>query len=145
MKKIIIYLFIFISSLSYSQNWKTNFEDAKQEALKDNKNILLVFSGSDWCAPCIKLDNVVWKSEAFKSESEKNWIIYKADFPKKKANQLSPELTESNNKLAEKYNKNGSFPLVILLNKTGKVIGMTGFKNISATDYIQLIHSLEKK
>lgn len=145
MKKIIIYLFIFISSLSYSQNWKTNFEDAKQEALKDNKNILLVFSGSDWCAPCIKLDNVVWKSEAFKSESEKNWVIYKADFPKKKANQLSPELTESNNKLAEKYNKNGSFPLVILLDKTGKVIGMTGFKNISATDYIQLIHSLEKK
>jgi thioredoxin-related protein len=145
MQKITIALFIFIGSLSYSQNWKTNFEDAKQEALKDNKNILLVFSGSDWCAPCIKLDNVVWKSEAFKSESEKNWVIYKADFPKKKANQLSPELTESNNKLAEKYNKNGSFPLVILLDKTGKVIGMTGFKNISATDYIQLIHSLEKK
>ena len=145
MKKIIIYLFVFISSLSYSQNWNTNFEDAKQYALKDNKNILLVFSGSDWCAPCIKLDNVVWKSEAFKSESEKNWVIYKADFPKKKANQLSPELTERNNKLAEKYNKNGSFPLVILLDKTGKVIGMTGFKNISATDYIQLIHSLEKK
>ncbi|WP_396185770.1 thioredoxin family protein [Flavobacterium sp.] len=145
MKKIIIYLFVFISSLSYSQNWNTNFEDAKQYALKDNKNILLVFSGSDWCAPCIKLDNVVWKSEVFKSESEKNWVIYKADFPKKKANQLSPELTESNNKLAEKYNKNGSFPLVILLDKTGKVIGMTGFKNISATDYIQLIHSLEKK
>jgi thioredoxin-related protein len=145
MKKITIALFIFIGSLSYSQNWKTNFDDAKQEALKDNKNILLVFSGSDWCAPCIKLDNVVWKSEAFKSESEKNGVIYKADFPKKKANQLSPELTESNNKLAEKYNKNGSFPLVILLDKTGKVIGMTGFKNISATDYIQLIHSLEKK
>lgn len=145
MKKIFFFLFIFISSLSYSQNWNTNFEDAKQDALKENKNILLVFSGSDWCAPCIKLDNVVWKSEAFKSESEKNWVIYKADFPKKKANQLSPELTESNNKLAEKYNKNGSFPLVILLDKTGKVIGMTGFKNISATDYIQLIHSLEKK
>jgi len=144
MKKIIITLFLFIISFSYSQNWKTNFEEAKWEATKENKNILLVFSGSDWCAPCIKLDNVVWKSEAFKSEAEKNWIIYKADFPKKKANQLSPELTENNKKLAEKYNRNGSFPLVILLDKTGKVIGMTGFKNISATEYIQLIHSLEK-
>lgn len=131
--------------MSYSQNWKTNFEVAKAEALKENKNILLVFSGSDWCAPCIKLDNAVWKSEAFKTEAEKNWVIYKADFPKKKANQLSPELTESNNQLAEKYNKNGSFPLVILLDKTGMTIGMTGFKNISATDYIELIHSLEKK
>ena len=138
-------LFVFISSLSYSQNWKINFESAKQEALKENKNILLVFSGSDWCAPCIKLENVVWKSEAFKTEAEKNWVLYKADFPKKKANQLSLELTESNKQLAEKYNKNGSFPLVILLDKTGKVIGMTGFKNISATDYIQYLHSLEKK
>jgi len=140
-----ICLFIFISSLSYSQNWKINFESAKQEALEENENILLVFSGSDWCAPCIKLDNVVWKSEAFKTEAEKNWVIYKADFPKKKANQLSPELTEINNQLAEKYNKNGSFPLVVLLDKTGKVMGMTGFKNISATDYIQHLHSLEKK
>lgn len=145
MKKICIILLVFISSSSFSQDWKSNFDEAKKEAVNENKNILLLFSGSDWCAPCIKLDNAVWKSEAFKSESEKNWVIYKADFPKKKANQLSVEQTESNNKLAEKYNRNGSFPLVILLDKTGKVIGMTGFKNISATDYIQLIHSLEKK
>lgn len=137
-------MLIFISSWSYSQNWKTNFDEAKQTATKENKNILLVFSGSDWCAPCIKLDNLVWKSEAFKLESEKIWVIYKADFPEKKANQLSAELTENNIKLAEKYNRSGSFPLVILLDKTGKVIGMTGFKNISATEYIELIHSLEK-
>ena len=145
LKNQIIILLIFVSSLGYSQNWKSNFEEAKQEAIKENKNILLVFSGSDWCAPCIKLDKAVWNSEVFKAEAEKYWVIYKADFPKKKANQLPTELAESNNKLAEKYNKNGSFPLVILLDKTGKTIGMTGFKNISATDYIELIHSLEKK
>lgn len=144
MKNHIIILFVFISSFSYSQNWKTNFEEAKLEAIRDNKNILLVFSGSDWCAPCIKLDNVVWKSEAFKTEFEKCWVIYKADFPKKKANQLPKELVEINNKLADKYNKSGSFPLVILLDKTGKVIGMTGFKNVPAADYIQIIHALEK-
>jgi thioredoxin-related protein len=143
-KNIIVVIIVFMSSLSYSQNWQSNFEEAKTLALKENKNILLVFSGSDWCAPCIKLENIVWKSEAFKSESEKNWVIYKADFPKKKANQLTPELMESNNRLAEKYNRNGNFPLVVLLDKTGKVIGMTGFKNISPAEYIQLIHSLEK-
>lgn len=139
-----LFFFLFLTTIGYSQNWKTNFEETKAEALKENKNILLVFSGSDWCAPCIKLDNVVWKSEAFKKESEKNWVIYKADFPKKKANQLSADQTENNKKLAEKYNRSGSFPLVLLLDKMGKVIGMTGFKNISANDYIQLIHSLEK-
>jgi thioredoxin-related protein len=144
MKKSFTIVLLLMATFSYSQNWKTNFDEAKKEAAEQNKNILLVFSGSDWCAPCIKLDNVVWKSEAFKLEAEKNWVIYKADFPKKKANQLSTELAESNNKLAEKYNRNGSFPLVVLLDKTGKVIGMTGFKNISASEYIQLIHSFEK-
>lgn len=144
MKKMLVLLFIFTGTLGYAQKWKASFDDAKSEALKENKNVLLVFSGSDWCAPCIRLEKVVWESEEFQMEAEKKWILYKADFPKKKANQLSPEVSESNIKLAEKYNKNGSFPLVVLLDKTGKVIGMTGFKNVSASDYIKLIHSFEK-
>jgi thioredoxin-related protein len=144
MKSIITFFLLITLSVGYSQNWNSNFEDVKVKAEKENKNILLVFSGSDWCGPCMKLDNVVWKSPEFQAEADKSWVIYKADFPKKKANQLSKELTESNNKLAEKYNKNGSFPLVLLLDKKGKVIGMTGFKNVSASDYIKLIHSFEK-
>jgi thioredoxin-related protein len=144
MKYLIFFLVLLTATFGYSQNWSNNFEDAKVNAEKENKHILLVFSGSDWCGPCMKLDNVVWKSPEFQAEADKNWVIYKADFPKKKANQLSPELTESNNRLAEKYNKNGSFPLVLLLDKKGKVIGITGFKNVSAPEYIKLIHSLEK-
>lgn len=145
MKNLIALLFVFSSFWSYSQNWKSSFEEAKQTAAKENKNILLVFSGSDWCAPCIKLDKVVWQSAEFKSESDTNWVTYKADFPKKKANQLPVAIMDANKKLAEKYNRNGSFPLVLLLDKTGKVIGMTGYKNSSASEYIALIHSLEKK
>jgi thioredoxin-related protein len=145
MKLYISILFLITSLFGYSQNWNTNFENAKVKAETENKNILLVFSGSDWCGPCMKLDKEVWKSLEFQTESNKSWVIYKADFPKKKANQLLPESVESNNKLAEKYNKNGSFPLVVLLDKKGKVIGMTGFKNVSATEYIKLIHSLEKQ
>lgn len=144
MRKAILLIFLFIGTLTYSQNWKANFEDAKAEALRENKNILLVFSGSDWCAPCMKLEKTVWKSPEFKAEAEKKWIVYKADFPKKRINQLAAEQTESNKKLAEKYNKNGSFPLVVLLDKNGKVIGMTGFKNVSSLAYIELIHSFEK-
>lgn len=145
MKNAMLLLFLFLTASGFSQNWRPNFDEAKAEATKEDKNIVLVFSGSDWCAPCMKLDNVVWKSETFKQEAEKKWVIYKADFPKKKANQLGPDLTAANQKLAEKYNRGGSFPLVVLLDKTGKVLGMTGFKNVPANDYIQLIHSLEKK
>jgi thioredoxin-related protein len=143
MKYLIYLLFLITTAFGYSQNWNTNFEEVKAKAEKENKNILLVFSGSDWCGPCIKLEKVVWKSPEFQAEADKNWVIYRADFPNKKKNQLSPDLVESNNKLAEKYNKNGIFPLVLLLDSKGKVIGKTGFKNVSAQDYIKLIHSFK--
>ena len=45
---------------SFPQNWLTNFDEAKAKATNEHKNILLVFSGTDWCAPCIKLDKFIW-------------------------------------------------------------------------------------
>ena len=144
MKKIALLFMLSLTSLGFSQEWKTSLEEAKAEANKENKKILLVFSGSDWCAPCMKLEKNVWKSEVFKKEASEKYVLIKADFPKKKANQLSSELTENNNKLAEKYNKDGNFPLVVMLDKNGKVQGMTGFKNISAENYVKLLNTLEK-
>ena len=57
---------------------------------------------------------------------------------------MPADVAERNKKLSEKYNKDGNFPLVVLLDKSGKVIGMTGFKNISAEEYIKLLDSLNK-
>ena len=142
MKKIILFAFIFSASLSFSQNWTTSLDAAKTEAAASNKNILLVFSGSDWCAPCIKLDRTIFQSDVFKTEAEKKWVLLKADFPKKKGNLLSAAQTESNKKLAEKYNKEGNFPLVVLLDATGKVLGITGYKNVSPTEYVQLLNAM---
>jgi len=142
MKKIILFAILFSATLSFSQNWTTSLEAAKKEATSSNKNILLVFSGSDWCAPCIKLDRTIFQSDVFKTEAEKKWVLLKADFPKKKANLLSAEQTESNKKLAEKYNKEGNFPLVVLLDATGKVLGITGYKNVSPTEYVQLLNAM---
>ena len=144
MKKVVVVVFLFISLCTFSQNWKNNIEEAKTEAKASNKNILLVFSGSDWCAPCIKLDRTIFQTEVFKAEAAQKWVLVKADFPKKKGNLLSAELTESNKKLAEKYNKEGNFPLVVLLDATGKVIGITGYKNVSPTEYVKLLNSMVK-
>lgn len=145
MKNLLLVILFLNSLIGFTQNWQTNFEEAKAIAIQENKNIVLVFSGSDWCAPCMKLEKNIWMSKEFNLETEKNWVTYKADFPKKKANQLSPELTEQNKKLAEKYNKGGSFPLVVLLDKNGKVLGMTGFKNVSAAEYIEMIKKLQNR
>ena len=48
MKKIFIILFILIANISFSQDWKYDFEEAKKVAIAEGKDILMVFSGSDW-------------------------------------------------------------------------------------------------
>jgi thioredoxin-related protein len=144
MKKLFLLLLMLVGLTTYSQEWKINFEEAKKEAIDQNKKILLVFSGSDWCAPCIKLDKNVWKSEEFKSFASTNYVLLRADFPKKKANQLPLALKNQNLLLAEKYNKEGFFPLVVLLNGSGKVIGKMGFENCSSSAYIQKLKNLDK-
>ena len=145
MRKLLLLFALAISNFVVSQEWQTNFEEAKKIATEQDKNVVIVFSGSDWCAPCIKLDKNIWQSEAFKKEAAAEWVLVKANFPRKKANELPKEQTEHNRKLAEKYNLEGSFPLVVVLDKNGKVLGKMGFKNVSPEEYIKMIHALEKK
>jgi len=137
-------LFLFFLSISsFSQNWMTNFNEAKQVASEKNKNIVLVFQGSDWCAPCIKLDKEVWSAEEFKKLSKDHFVMLKADFPRKKANRLSKELTEQNGMLAGKYNNKGFFPLVVVLDKTGNILGKMGYEKISAGNYFNKLTAFE--
>ncbi|HBK82443.1 MAG TPA: thioredoxin family protein [Flavobacterium sp.] len=142
MKKIFLSLFLLSISVCFAQEWSTNFNEAKALAKKESKSILLVFSGSDWCAPCIKLDKTVWQSQVFKDASKENWILLKADFPKKRANLLSENQSKLNKELAEKYNPEGSFPKVVKLNSDGKVLGIMGFEKITAAAYVAKLKSI---
>lgn len=147
MVKQITMLFVAIMLLSVTgiaQTWVTDFDQAKRQAEEKNRPILLVFSGVDWCVPCMKLENNIWQSEEFKSFAKDHYVLLKADFPKQKKNRLSVEQQAHNDRLAEKYNPNGYFPLVVLLDKNGKVIGNTGFKNLAPAEYIKHLQSLEK-
>ena len=117
-----ILLISFLSIIISSGEWFTNFEEAKEMAAKENKHILLNFSGSDWCAPCIKMKAEVFESKTFLSLAEKQLILVRADFPRSKKNQLTKEQIKHNEALAEKYNPEGKFPLTLLLEPNGKII-----------------------
>ena len=144
-KALILLLFIGISVIASAQNWETNIEKAKTRAAQENKNIILVFSGSDWCIPCMRLEKNIWESADFISYSKEHFVMLRADFPKKKANALSKDQQAHNDKLAETYNKDGLFPYVVILDKNGKIKGSTGYKNNTPAEYIALLHSIEKK
>ena len=145
MKKLWIFIFLsFMLGISaHSQNWLTNFEKAKQKSANTGNNILLVFSGSDWCVPCMKLEKEIWEKKTFQNYADTNLVLLRADFPRRSKNRLSEKQRKHNEKLAEKYNENGIFPMVILLDSTGNVLGSTGYKGISPEKYIELLESFE--
>ncbi|WP_439129149.1 thioredoxin family protein [Polaribacter sp.] len=139
-----IFILILVSFSSFSQNWNTDFEKAKEFATKENKPIILVFQGSDWCAPCIKLDHEIWSTEIFKKYADKHFIMLQADFPRKRKNALPKEQAKANGKLFETYNKNGIFPFVVVLDSSGKVLGETSYKKTTPEKYIKELNAFIK-
>ena len=135
MKTLVVLLFFLIPI-----QWEPNFEHAKKLAKEKNELILLNFSGSDWCVPCIGLHKEFLESEVFSEFSSKNLILVNADFPRRKKNEVSSEQNKRNEALAEQYNKNGVFPLTLLLNSEGKVLKTwEGKPKVSVEEWIKEI------
>jgi thiol-disulfide isomerase/thioredoxin len=116
MKFMIIFLFLLQPVV-----WEHDFESAAKKAKEQHKLILLNFSGSDWCGPCILMKKDYFENIAFQNVAG-DLILVNADFPRKKKNALPAEQIKQNAVLAEKYNKEGSFPLTLLLNADGKIL-----------------------
>ena len=125
--------FFFIVSFT---GWELDFGTALQKAKQEHKLILLNFSGSDWCVPCIRLHKEVFESSSFKIFADSNLILVNADFPRLKKNQLSKEQQKMNEELADKYNPQGSFPYTVLVDEEGKVIrAWEGYPNLIAEQF----------
>ena len=144
MKNILIIGHLLFVSVLVAQEWQPSYAEAVSAAKEQYKPVLLVFAGSDWCAPCIKLDKNIWQSDVFRSYAKENYVLYKADFPRKKTNRLPEAVAEQNSALAEKYNPNGHFPLVLLLDNNGHILGETGYLKSTPEAYIERLNSFVK-
>ncbi|KAF0202895.1 MAG: thioredoxin disulfide [Bacteroidetes bacterium] len=140
-KNLILTILVLVLVSAQAQNWQNDFQTAKDISASENKPIILVFSGSDWCAPCMKLEKEIWSTEEFISYSDEHYVMLKADFPKKSKNTLKAEKEEENKQLAAVYNTSGFFPLVVILDKNGKVLGSLGYQKVSPKEYIGLINT----
>jgi len=113
---------IIYSALVLNTNpWLTDFEAAKKTAQEKHQYILLTFSGSDWCGPCIRLHKEIFESSDFNKIAGGQLVLINADFPRQKKNQLPKVQQQQNDKLADLYNPNGNFPSTVLLDEEGKV------------------------
>lgn len=142
MKFLSILLTFFL--LEGSPQWGSDFDKAKTDAVQNHKYIVINFSGSDWCGPCIKLKRDILDTPEFFGFADKNLALVRADFPRLKKNQLDKKQTAMNEALAEKYNQEGKFPLTVLVGADGKVLKeWDGYPAGITTDaFIQEIQSI---
>src|SRR6201996_5445471 len=137
MKLLAIYLILFTGGAT----WLGNFDVAKTQAAQEHKLILVNFSGSDWCGPCIRLRKEILESDAFTNYAADKLVLVRADFPRQKKNQLSKEQVKLNEALADKYNADGKFPFTLLIDDQGKVLKTwDGFPDESPEKFVAEIN-----
>lgn len=116
-------LLLLVSALiltpAFPNGWGDDYKAALATAAKENKRVLLDFTGSDWCGWCIKLKKDSFDQPAFKEFADKNLVLVEIDFPQGKT--LNPEVKKQNSALQEQYQVQG-FPTLVLLDPQGKVI-----------------------
>lgn len=119
MKLLISLLLLFTSP---GATWLGNFQEAQTAAQTSHKLILVNFSGSDWCGPCIRFRQEILESKTFEDYAGSHLLLVRADFPRQKKNQLSKAQVQLNEALADKYNPEGKFPYTLLIDENGKVL-----------------------
>jgi len=125
--------------------WQASLPAALAQAQATHQPVLAVFSGSDWCKPCMMLKQEVFDQPEFASFAKDKFVLARFDFPRNRKNQLSPEQTKLNEAAAAQFNKAGEFPAVVLLSPEGKVLARTGYRPGGVVAYDAYLQQLLAK
>jgi thioredoxin-related protein len=131
---------LLILSFVASDKWLDDIEAAKEIAKNKNQYILLNFSGSDWCAPCILMKKEIFSTDTFNNYAKDNLVLLQADFPRLRKNKLDNTKVKRNEILADVYNPHGKFPYTILLNADGKAVASwEGYQTTTPEHFVEQI------
>jgi len=100
--------------------WRSDLPGALKQAHSENKQVLLDFTGSDWCPWCIKFDQDVLSTPRFAAYAGQNLELVKVDFPRHTP--LPADQQRANDALAKQFGVDG-YPTYLLLNSDGREIG----------------------
>ena len=140
----ILAFMVFLSTESQAQLWQNDLQSGLKEAAKQNKKVLLFFSVPERCDACEKLEQNIFKSPEFIDFASENFVLVKIDFSYD-AEELTKDQLEKNLLIVEKYNKDGFFPHVVVLNKDAKITNKVGvYSRETPQQYLSLLQKNSK-
>ena len=124
-----------LAQTAVAPTWNTSLPAALAEAKASQRPVLAVFSGSDWCKPCMMLKQEVFDQPEFAEFAKDRLVLARFDFPRNKKNQPDKAQLKLSEDAAAQLNKEGAFPAVVLLSPEGKVLAHSGYRPGGATAY----------
>lgn len=131
------------SVIAAGEGWTTDYAAAKKDAAGSQKDLLIDFTGSDWCGWCIKLNEEVFQHEPFKAGVKDHFVLVELDFPRDKSKQ-SDEVKAQNEELNTKYAVQG-FPTILLCDAEGRPYAKTGYQQGGPEKYVTHLNELRAK
>ena len=116
------------------EGWTDSITEAIAEAEREDKMLLLDFTGSDWCGWCKRLDNEVWKTQVFQNWADDNLVMVFLDFPQ--SIELSDEIRKQNYILQQMLGVQG-YPTIWLLDSDLTPLLRTGYREGGPEEYIR--------
>jgi thioredoxin-related protein len=112
-------------------HWWTDLDKAKEVAQRENKPILLLFTGTSWCGVCIVLEKKVLSQPEFAAFARKRLVLVKVEFESSPSKLDRKPTAEERAKieLARQFDLNvgqpndrglGGYPSVFLLSPKGE-------------------------
>lgn len=129
-----------LSAYAAPSDWLIDFDAAKKKATEEKKNLLVNFTGSDWCGYCIQLDKEVFRKEAFLDGVKDKFVLVTIDFPEDES-KLDDKTRAQNAKLHEKYRIQG-FPTILLADAAGRPFAFTGYQEGGEEKYVAHLDDL---
>lgn len=145
-KHLLVAMIVCVGSLAVQAmpaGWTDDFEAAKKQAVEEGKDLLVDFSGSDWCGWCKKLDKEVFSQPEFVKEASKDFVLVLIDSPKDQSI-LSDTAKANNPGLVKQYEITG-FPAVLLMNSSGEAYARTGYQAGGVEPYLRNLADLKEK
>lgn len=106
-------LFVLSFSTTQAQLKKSpDYETAKTEAKKKNKDILIVLTGSEWCKPCVKMKKNVFENQEFISYANEHFVIFEVNLGRHW--DMDSKLYKDYAFFKEKYQSNALPTLIVL-------------------------------
>ncbi len=121
--------------------WHDSYTEAAAEAEQSGKDLLVVFTGTNWIEMCKVFYNDILSTPAFMNPASAKFVLVKLEYNKDTGGEEQDQISQKRF-LKDSYRISG-FPTVLLTDAAGRPYGINGYQPIAANEYANFILGMQ--